>query len=94
MSTTYTKIAHEGDVSKFARTSEPQIPEHKTYYYSNSDYDVIKYDQCCVEGGKSDSSICGPFPSFLISVTPIQIRITSGQLKHDLNKSCNVTLYF
>lgn len=29
------------DMSKFAWTSEPQIPENKTYYYSNSDCDVI-----------------------------------------------------
>lgn len=71
MSTTYTKKACQGGVSEFAWTSVPQIPENKTYYYSNSDYDVIKYDRSSVVGGKSDSSICSPFPNFKISVSPI-----------------------
>lgn len=53
MLTTYIKKACKGDMSKFAWTSEPQISGNKTYYYSNSDYDVIKCVQCfCVVGGK------------------------------------------
>lgn len=71
MPTTYTKKARKGDMSEFAWTSEPQIPENKTSYYSNSDCDVIKYDKWSVVGGKSDSSIWGPFPNFKISVSPI-----------------------